>query len=81
VLIVGDATRVIRTMRITSRRTMYSLETKLKCLQREIKFRERVYPRQVELGKMDVLQAAGELAVMKEIAEDIKQQIEKERLL
>jgi len=45
---------------------------KLACIQREIKMRERVYPRWVASGKMSQEKADLELEVMRAIAEDYK---------
>ena len=45
---------------------------KLACIQREIKMRERVYPRWVASGKMSQEKADLELEVMRAIAEDYR---------
>jgi hypothetical protein len=45
---------------------------KLACLEREIKLRERVYPRWVGGGKMSQDKADREIAVMKAIADDYR---------
>jgi len=45
---------------------------KLACIEREIKMRERVYPRWVAAGKMSQEKADLELEVMRAIAEDYK---------
>ena len=45
---------------------------KLACIQREIKMRERVYPRWVASGTMSQEKADLELEVMRAIAEDYK---------
>jgi hypothetical protein len=50
----------------------YSDAEKLKCLMREIAMRERTYPRWIEAGKMTILQADRELAVMRAIADDYR---------
>lgn len=50
----------------------YSDEEKLKCIEREIKMRRRVYPRWVEAGKMTALQADREISVMESIADDYR---------
>ena len=54
---------------------------KLACAEREIKMRERVYPRFIDAGKMSAGKAALEIAVMKAIADDYRQAVEKERLI
>ncbi len=56
-------------------------DEKLKCLEREIKMRERVYPRWVEEGRMSQKFADRELASMREIADDYRATAEKERLI
>jgi len=45
---------------------------KLACVEREIKMRERVYPRWVAAGKMSQEKADLELEVMRAIAEDYR---------
>jgi len=45
---------------------------KLACIEREIKMRERVYPRWVAAGKMSQEKADLELEVMRAIAEDYR---------
>jgi hypothetical protein len=54
---------------------------KLRCAERELKFRKRVYPRWIDDGKMSAGAAAHEIACMEAIAEDYRQWAEKERLL
>lgn len=49
---------------------MFTDEMKLTAVKREIKMRERVYPRWVAEGRMKADQAEREIAVMKAIAED-----------
>ena len=55
-------------------------EDKLKCAERELKMRERVYPRWVENGKLSDAKAAKEIAAMKAIYEDYLYAVGKERL-
>ncbi len=43
---------------------------KLRCLERELKFRNHTYPRRVEAGKMTQLQANREINCMEDIAAD-----------
>jgi len=45
---------------------------KLACIEREIKMRERVYPRWVAAGKMSQEKGDLELEVMRAIAEDYR---------
>ena len=49
-----------------------SVDDKLACIEREIKMRERVYPRWVADGRMTAEKAEHELAVMKEVWSDYK---------
>ena len=51
---------------------MFNDAEKLKCIEREIKMRERVYPRWVEQKRMTQKQADHELAVMRNIADDYR---------
>lgn len=54
---------------------------KLECAERELKMRERVYPRWVADGKMSAGKAAHEIAAMAAIAADYRIAAEKERLV
>jgi len=54
---------------------------KLACIEREIKFREFVYPRRIESGKMTKRIADREIAVMRAIKEDYRELVAKEMLL
>ena len=54
---------------------------KLKCVERELEMRYRVYERQVDKGKMTRAKADREIALMEEIAADYTALAEKERLL
>jgi hypothetical protein len=49
---------------------------KLKCVERELAMRQRVYPGWVLKGRMTADQARGEIAVMQAILEDYKNQAE-----
>lgn len=49
---------------------MFSEQEKAECAKREVKMRERVYPRWVQQGKMTQQQADLEIAMMREIAEE-----------
>lgn len=49
---------------------------KLRCAERELKYRRRVYPRMVQQGKMRAVEADLEIAVMRAIADDYRAQAE-----
>lgn len=54
---------------------------KLACAERELKMRERVYPRWVAEGRMSAGKAAHEIECMKHIIADYQAAAGKERLL
>lgn len=54
---------------------------KLACAVREVKQRERVYPRLVTKGSMTLQQASRETAIMQAIADDYRKLEEGDRLL
>lgn len=54
---------------------------KLRCAEREVSMRERVYPKWVDSGRMSSAKADQEIAVMRAIADDYRTQVERERLL
>lgn len=54
---------------------------KLKCVERELKYRRHVYPRLVSTGRMKQEVAEYELAVMEAIRDDVAQMATAERLL
>jgi hypothetical protein len=54
---------------------------KLRCVERELKWRYRVYPRRVAEGQMTERHMNREIAVMEEIAADLRAEIEGERLV
>jgi hypothetical protein len=56
-------------------------QQKLDCIEREIRMRERVYPRWVADKKMSQAKADEELATMRAIADDYRQSAESERLI
>jgi hypothetical protein len=56
-------------------------EEKCQCAERELKFRERVYPRLIDQGKMTTGKATWELNLMKAIANDYRRLAEKDRLI
>jgi hypothetical protein len=55
-------------------------DDKLKCAQRELKLRRRVYPHWVAARKMSAGKAALEIACMEAIVADYLAAVEKERL-
>jgi hypothetical protein len=57
-----------------------STADKLHCAERELRYRYRVYPRLVEAGKMTARIMHREIALMEEIAADLRKQAEDERL-
>jgi hypothetical protein len=59
----------------------FTATTKLAAVEREIKYRKRVYPRMIVEGKMTDGFANAQLAVFEAIADDYKKLAEKERLL
>lgn len=59
----------------------FTAAEKLAAAEREIKQRERVYPRLVEAGKMSAAQASFQTGIMHSIAEDYRVLAEKERML
>ena len=60
---------------------MISIEDKLKCVERELGFRQRVYDRLIERGKMSKRQADREIELMIAIVDDYQAMAEAERLL
>lgn len=54
---------------------------KLACAERELKMRQRVYPRWVEDGRMSAGKQAHEIACMEAIVADYRTIAEKDRLL
>jgi hypothetical protein len=59
----------------------FSYEDKLKCAERELKQRYRVYTRRVDNGTMTKAQMDREIALMEEIAADYRALAETGRLL
>ena len=53
---------------------MITVKDKLQCAERELKFRQRVYPRMVENGRMSMRQVKRELEVMEAIVTDYRDQ-------
>ena len=54
---------------------------KLAGIERELELRRRVYPRQVEAGRMGADFAARQIALFEAIAADYRDRVEGERLL
>lgn len=54
---------------------------KLACAERELKMRQRVYPRWIEAGKLSLGKATHEIAAMEAIVADYRAAMEKARLL
>lgn len=57
------------------------LDAQIKAVQREIRYREFVYPRRVANGKMSAADADYQLEVMKAVLTTLEQAQEKERLI
>jgi len=53
-----------------SQRRSYTAREKLRCVERELKYRNHTYPRRVNEGRMTQLQADREIYVMEDIAAD-----------
>ena len=60
---------------------MITIEDKLKCVERGLGFRQRVYDRLIERGKMSKRQADREIELMIAIVDDYRSMAEAERLL
>lgn len=54
---------------------------KLRCAERELNMRRKVYPRWISENKISAGKAAHEIACMQAIVEDYRAQTEKDRLL
>ncbi len=59
----------------------YTAEEKAAEAEREVSFREHVYKKQVEQGRMTLKDAARRIAIMGEIAADYRTQAQSERLI
>ena len=59
----------------------FTTEEKLKCAEREVGFRKRVYERRVADGRMSRQKADDEISAMQAIADDYRQKAAGERLL
>lgn len=60
---------------------MFTAEQKRACAERELKMRERVYPRWIADGRMSLAKADEEISLMREIAADYAEKAGSERLL
>lgn len=58
---------------------MFSTEQKMKEAAREARMRERVYQRLIEKGTMSRFDANRNIAIMRAIEQDYREQLEKER--
>lgn len=59
----------------------FSDSDKLKCIERELKYRKHVYPRLKSAGRMTETFMNEQIALMEAIRDDYKGKVEKERLL
>lgn len=59
----------------------YDAKTKLAAVERELRYRERVYPRWIEEGRITDGFAASQISIFEAIAADYREQAEKERLV
>lgn len=59
----------------------FTAAEKAEAAEREVRQRERVYPRLIDAGKMKQHFADWQLAIMREIAADYRRQAERERLI
>lgn len=60
---------------------VHTATVKLAAIERELKYRRHVYPRQIEAGKMTDGFAAAQISVFEAIAADYRELAQKERLL
>jgi hypothetical protein len=60
---------------------MFAASEKLKCLEREIAYRKRVYARLVTEKKMTETLAIKQISIMEEIADDYRAPAERELLI
>jgi hypothetical protein len=59
----------------------WTAQDKLASVERELRYRLRVYPRRVAEGKMSEQQMRREISIMEAIVADLRANAEKERLL
>lgn len=55
---------------------IFSLERKLKAIERELGYRSKVYPRRIAQGKMKQREADEEIGVLEAIADDYRRAID-----
>lgn len=60
---------------------IYTNEEKLQAVERELRYRERVYGRRVTLGKMTAALKEEQIAIFEAIRDDYKALVAKEQLL
>jgi len=60
---------------------MFSTGDKLRCVLRELRMRQRVYPRRVAAGRMHRATAEHEIELMEAIVKDYEQREQEERLV
>jgi hypothetical protein len=76
--LLADAANEITRLRRTFK-TMSTPTEMLACVERELKYRARVYPRLVEGGKMSMPQADYEIRTMESVAEHLRRMTEAEQ--
>jgi hypothetical protein len=59
----------------------FTAGTKLLAVERELRFRHRVYGERVKAGRMSPAKMMFEIGVMESIADDYRREAEKERLI
>ena len=57
------------------------LAAQIRCIEREIGYRERVYPKWIERGRMTLVKSLTELAAMRAVLKTLREIESKERLL
>ena len=75
----------VETVRIDGRDAgvapLIGIQAQIKCVEREIGFRIRVYARRVNDGKMTLMQSNDEIALMRAVLETLRQVEKRERLI
>jgi hypothetical protein len=59
----------------------WTAQDKLACIERELRYRLRVYPRRVAEGKMSEQQMRREISILEAIVADLRGNAERERLI
>jgi hypothetical protein len=59
----------------------WTAQDKLLCIERELRYRLRVYPRRVAEGKMPEQQMRREISIMEAIVADLRANAERDRLI